>query len=156
LRRIIHSVIELFYWKPFRFIPLSTFKYIACGGSTALLDLTVYFLSYNFIFRKQPAEFFHITIGAHIAAFIVAFIVSFPYGFIMNKYIVFTSSQLRGRIQLIRYGLTVTSCIGLNYLFLKLFVEVFGWYATPSKALTTLLVALYSYFTQQHYSFKIK
>lgn len=97
-----------------------------------------------------------LTMGAHIAAFVVAFLVSFPLGFILNKFIVFTNSQLRGRVQLFRYGLTVISCIGLNYLFLKLFVEGFHWYPTPSKALTTAIVAVYSYFTQQYFSFKVK
>lgn len=129
---------------------------MACGGSTAVLDLVVYFVSYNFLFHKQPVEIGGIQIGAHIAAFVVSFLISFPYGFIMNKFIVFTTSELRGRVQLFRYGLTVISCIGLNYLFLKLFVEAFGWYATPSKALTTALVAVYSYFTQQYFSFKVK
>jgi putative flippase GtrA len=35
-----------------------------------------------------------------------------------------------------------------------LFVEFFHWYATPSKALTTALVAVYSYISQQLFSFK--
>lgn len=121
-----------------------------------MLDLVVYFISYNYIFHKQPIEIGGITVGAHIAAFVISFLISFPYGFIINKYIVFTTSELRGRIQLFRYGLTVVSCIGLNYLFLKLFVEAFGWFATPSKAITTGLVAVYSYFTQQYFSFKVK
>jgi putative flippase GtrA len=129
---------------------------LACGGSTAVLDISVYFISYNFIFHKQPVPIGGIMMGAHIAAFIVSFLISFPYGFIMNKFIVFTTSELRGRVQLFRYGLTVISCIGLNYLFLKLFVEGFGWFATPSKILTTALVAVYSYFTQQYFSFKVK
>ena len=156
LRKFIHSFIEFFYFDFFKFIPLQTFKYLACGGSTAALDLVVYFVSYNFLFHKEPVQIGNIQIGAHIAAFIVSFLISFPYGFIMNKFIVFTTSELRGRVQLFRYGLTVISCIGLNYLFLKLFVEAFGWYATPSKALTTALVAVYSYFTQQYFSFKVK
>ena len=119
-----------------------------------MLDLIVYFLSYNFIFQKQPVPLGAAHIGAHIAAFGVSFLVSFPYGFFMNKYIVFTSSSLKGRVQFFRYTLIVISCIGLNYIFLKLFVEFFHWYATPSKALTTALVAVYSYISQQLFSFK--
>ncbi len=156
MRKFINSFIEFFYFDFFKFIPLQTFKYLACGGSTAVLDIGVYFISYNFIFHKQPVPIGGIMMGAHIAAFIVSFLISFPYGFIMNKFIVFTTSELRGRVQLFRYGLTVISCIGLNYLFLKLFVEGFGWFATPSKILTTALVAVYSYFTQQYFSFKVK
>lgn len=156
MRKFIHSFIEFFYFDFFKFIPLQTFKYLACGGSTAFLDLFIYFISYNYIFHQQPVPVGNIFVGAHIAAFVVSFIVSFPYGFFMNKYIVFTTSELKGRVQLFRYGLTVISCIGLNYLFLKLFVEGFAWYPTPSKALTTALVAVYSYFTQQYFSFKVK
>jgi putative flippase GtrA len=156
LRKFIHSFIEFFYFDFFKFIPLQTFKYLACGGSTAFLDLFIYFISYNYIFHQLPVPVGNIFVGAHIAAFVVSFIVSFPYGFFMNKYIVFTTSELKGRVQLFRYGLTVISCIGLNYLFLKLFVEGFAWYPTPSKALTTALVAVYSYFTQQYFSFKVK
>ena len=156
MRKLIHSFIEFFYFDFFKFIPLQTFKYLACGGSTAVLDLVIYFISYNFIFDKQAVPIGGIEIGAHIAAFIVSFAFSFPMGFFLSKYVVFTTSELRGRVQLFRYGLTVLSCIGLNYLFLKLFVDAFGWYATPSKALTTLVVAVYSYFTQQYFSFKVK
>ncbi|GBL35759.1 hypothetical protein EMGBS15_13540 [Filimonas sp.] len=156
MRKLIHSFIEFFYFDFFRFIPLQTFKYLACGGSTAMLDLIIYFISYNFIFDKLPVHIWGMTIPAHITAFMVSFTVSFPMGFILSKYVVFTTSELRGRQQLFRYGLTVLSCIGLNYLFLKLFVDGFGWYATPSKAMTTLVVAVYSYYTQQYFSFKVK
>jgi putative flippase GtrA len=156
VRKLINSFIDFFYFDFFKFIPFQTFKYLACGGTTALVDLLVYFISYHVLFHKQPVPVFDIEIGAHIAAFIVSFAVSFPMGFFLAKYVVFTTSALRGRVQLFRYGLTVISCIGLNYLFLKLFVDAFGWYATPSKALTTALVAIYSYFTQQYFSFKVK
>ncbi len=156
MRKFINSFIELFYFDFFKFIPLQTFKYLACGGSTALVDLSVYFISYNYVFLKQPVQFFNLQFAPHIAAFIVSFLISFPMGFTLSKFVVFEKSELRGRVQLFRYILTVISCIGLNYLFLKLFVEGFGWYATPSKAITTLLVAIYSYFTQQYFSFKVK
>jgi putative flippase GtrA len=156
VRKRIHSFIEFFYFEFLRFIPLQTFKYLACGGSVAVMDLLIYFFTYNFVFKHQPVPIGHIEIGAHIAAFLVSFAFSFPLGFILSKYVVFTTSELRGRIQLVRYGLTVLSCIGLNYLFLKIFVDVFGWYPTPSKAMTTILVAVYSYFTQQYFSFKVK
>lgn len=122
----------------------------------AVLDLVIYFISYNFIFKKADVLIAQITISPHIAAFLFSFVFVFPIAFLLNKYIVFTASELRGRIQLFRYGLTVLSTIGLNYLFLKIFVEGFQWYATPSKGLTTILVAVYSYFTQQYFSFKVR
>jgi len=121
-----------------------------------MTDILIYYITYNFVFLQQPVPVGHLLIAPHIAAFIVSFAISFPMGFTLSKFVVFSHSELRGRVQLFRYGLTVLSCIGLNYLFLKLFVEGFGWYATPSKIVTTGLVAVYSYFTQQYFSFKVK
>jgi len=48
----------------------------------------------------------------------------------------------------------VLGCLFLNYTFLKLFVEVFKWYPTPSKLVTTVFVVAFSYFSQKNYTFK--
>lgn len=105
---------------------------------------------------EQPVEVAGLTIAPHIAAFIISFTFSFPVGFALAKYVVFQESNLKGKIQLFRYALLVGMCILLNYVFLKLFVESFGWYPTPSKVLTTILVALFSYVSQRNFTFKVK
>jgi putative flippase GtrA len=84
----------------------------------------------------------------------MAFCITFPTGFFLSKYITFSQSDLRGRIQLFRYGITVLMCILLNYIFLKIFVEYFGWYPTLSKIITTLIVVVYSYFSQKYFTFR--
>jgi putative flippase GtrA len=61
---------------------------------------------------------------------------------------------LRRRVQLFRYFMVSMVCIVLNYIFLKLFVEQFGWYPTPSMIITTGIVVLFSYLSQRHFSFK--
>ncbi len=155
-RNIILSVIDFFY-KPFsRWIDLQTFRYLACGGSNTVLDIVIYFISYNFILHKEPVHIAGITIASHIFAFIMSFSVSFPLGFALSKYVVFTESNLRGRVQLFRYALLVSSCILLNYVFLKLFVEYFHFFPTPSKTLTTAIVAVFSYISQRNFTFKVK
>ncbi|HVG11704.1 MAG TPA: GtrA family protein, partial [Flavisolibacter sp.] len=55
---------------------------------------------------------------------------------------------------LFRYFLVAMGCILINYIFLKLFVEILGWYATPSQMVTTVIVTMFSYFSQRHFSFK--
>lgn len=97
-----------------------------------------------------------ITIAPHIAAFIISFSFSFPIGFALAKYVVFQESNLKGRVQLFRYALLVSTCIVLNYVFLKIFVEQFEWYPTPSKVLTTIIVAVFSYISQRNFTFKVK
>lgn len=156
MRRAINAFIEFFYFPVLRFLPLQTFKYAVCGGTTVVVEIVVYYLSYYFFFKEQLVHLGNFTFETHTASFLMGFMFSFPVGFTLNKFIVFTGSVLRGRIQLFRYGLTVMGSLALNYLFLKLFVEGFFWDPTVSKILATLLVIVYSYFTQQYFSFSSK
>lgn len=156
LKEWIIQFIDYFY-PPFRRImPLQTFRYAACGGGNTLLDIFLYFISYNFILHK---EVLHTPMGAispHIAAFLISLLVSFPVGFLLNRLIVFPGSTLRRRIQLFRYFLLVIVCIALNYIFIKLFVEHFHLYPTVSKILTTVIVVNFSYLTQKHFTFRVE
>jgi putative flippase GtrA len=156
----ISRVIDFFY-PPFRrYIPLQTFRYIACGGGNTVLDILVYFISYNFILDKQDINLGFTVFGRdaiitpHIMAFVISFCISFPIGFFLNRTVVFNDSVLRGRVQLFRYILLVTACIFLNYIFIKLFVEQFGIYPTVAKIFTTLIVVSFSYLTQRNFTFK--
>jgi putative flippase GtrA len=156
VKNLINAVITFFYPYFRRFMPLQTFKYAACGGGNTLLDITIYALSYNFLFKKQLVHTpIGITISPYIAAFLVSFTITFPLGFYMSRTIVFPGSTLRGRIQLFRYSLMVTSCLALNYIFIKLFVEQCHLYPTVSKILTTVIVVAFSYITQKNFTFKV-
>lgn len=154
LKDRIITVIDFFY-PPFRrFMPPQTFRYAVCGGGNTLLDIFIYFISYNFILQK---EIVYTPLGAvspHIGAFIIAFVVSFPTGFYLNRNIVFPDSTLRGRIQLFRYFLLVLVCIALNYFFIKLFVEQFNIFPTVAKMLTTVIVISFSFLTQKYFTFR--
>ncbi|HLA52700.1 MAG TPA: GtrA family protein, partial [Flavitalea sp.] len=86
--------------------------------------------------------------------FIISFLISFPTGYLLNRFIVFPGSVLKGRIQLFRYFLLVVVCVLLNYIFIKLFVEQFHIYPTVSKILTTVIVVSFSYVTQKNFTFK--
>lgn len=135
-------------------MPLQTFRYAACGGGNTLLSLVIYFISYNYILHKQVLTIGVFSFKPHIAALFFSFLSSFPIGFYLSMYVVFQGSQLRKRVQLFRYFLVAIGCILINYVFLKVFVEVLGWYATPSQVVTTVFVILFSYFSQRHFSFK--
>lgn len=137
-------------------MPLQTYRYAACGGFNTTLDILIFFVSYNFIFHKQVVHIGGIAISPHIASFLAAFCITFPVGFYLSRYVVFTESNMRGRIQLFRYFLLVLGCIALNYMFLKIFVEQLHIYPTVSKILTTVIVVTFSYLTQKHYTFKTR
>jgi putative flippase GtrA len=138
-------------------MPLQTFKYAACGGGNTILDITLYAISYNFLFKKELVHTpIGITISPYIAAFLVSFSITFPLGFYMSRTIVFPGSTLRGRIQLFRYFLMVVCCIALNYIFIKLFVEQCHLYPTVAKILTTFIVVGFSFITQKKFTFKVE
>jgi len=156
VRKFIQDLVDWFYI-PFRkFIPAQTFRYAICGGSNTALDILLYFICYNFVLKKQVLYFKIISISPHIASFLIVFPITFVTGFILTKYITFPESQIRRRIQFFRYGLTVLGAIILNYILLKLFVEHVGIYPTPSKMITALIVILYSYLSNKHYTFKLE
>jgi putative flippase GtrA len=154
IRDIIISVIDWFH-KPFKnYIPTETFRYAATGGVNTVFDILLYFIFYNYIFDKQIVDIGIVVMTPHIAAFVFVFPITFLTGFLLAKYVTFTRSFLRGRIQLFRYGLSVGGSVLLNYLLLKLFVESFGMYATIAKIATTLIVIIYSYIIQKHFTFR--
>ena len=146
-----------FFYPPFsRFMNRMTFRYAACGGANTVLDIFLFFLSYNFVFQKQIVRFSYISISPYIAAFMLSFCITFPIGFLLNRYVVFQGSVIAGRIQLFRYGVTVVVSILLNYLFLKLFIEGLGLFPTVAKILTTFIVVGFSYLSQSYFTFKVK
>jgi putative flippase GtrA len=154
IRNLILSIIDWFH-RPFKnVIPIQTFRYIATGGSNTVLDIFLYYISYNFIIKKRMVDLGLVTLSPHIAALFMSFSVTFFSGFLLAKYITFNDSLLRGRIQLFRYFVTVLVCIILNYIFMKVFVDMCHIYPTPSKILTTCLVVVYSYFSQKYFTFK--
>lgn len=154
IRLLIISVIDFFY-QPFRkFISLETFRYAATGGFNTVLDIFLYFICYNFILDKHVIDFGIVAISPHIAAFLIVFPITFSTGFLFAKFITFTTSVIKGKIQLFRYMLSVSGSIFLNYVFLKIFVEFVGLWPTLAKVITTCIVVVYSYFTQKFFTFK--
>ena len=152
----ITTIIDFFYPPFSRIMPLQTFRYAACGGTSTSLDILMYWFSYNYILHQHNMRLGFTTISAYVASVFIAFCVSFPTGFFLNRHIAFPGSTLHGRVQLFRYFVLVLICIGLNIVFIKLFVEQFHIYPTIAKVLTTIIVVCFSYITQKNFTFKVE
>jgi len=72
----------------------------------------------------------------------------------MGKYVVFSDSAMRGRIQLVRYLVICVFNLAINYLLLKIFVEQFHVYPVLAQVITTTIVILFSYVAQRNFSFR--
>lgn len=133
------------------------YRYLACGGSNTILDIILYFLSYHFLFHKEPwIPFEGIVIAPHIAAFIFSFCIVFPIGFYLMSTVVFADSGKKKMTSLIRYFLVAMFNICLNYVLLKILVEKMGIFATPSKILSTIILIMVSFYLQRNFTFKKK
>lgn len=149
-------VIDFFY-PPFKkWFTLHTFRYMASGGITAATGIIGYFLIYNYVLHQQNVTVGPYLVTAHIAALAIESVSTFIIGFTLNKYLVFTQSNLKGRIQLFRYATVVATNLLLNYALMKILVDGFQFYPTIAKTLITLILAVFSYFSQKYFSFKVK
>jgi putative flippase GtrA len=150
------AFIDVFY--PFfkKIMPLQTFRYAACGGANMVNG----FITFTTIFHLlQPLKVVQLA-GFAFEPYSIALIVSscwvFIVGFFLNKYIVFTSSNLASRIQLFRYFLSFFSNLIINYVLLKVLVTYAHIYPVLAQVIVTAIIVTISYFTQQYFTFKVK
>lgn len=161
LRNTILQILRFFYQPFSKVMPWQTFRYLACGGGNTAMDILLYFVCYNFVLHdlvihKQMVHLGILDMTPHIAALFMSMAVTFPTGFLLSKYVVFSESNLRGRVQLFRYFVLVGICIVLNYVLMKVFVDQFHFFPTIGKICTTALVVVFSYLTQKKFTFKVK
>ena len=153
--RLLTSVVDVLYIKPVRqFISRDTFGYCLCGALNMVLDTVWYFVIYHYIVLERYVDLGFVVMSPHIAALAVVFPITFFTGFLLNRYVAFRSTVQRSSKQLIRYALSVVGSILLNYVLMKLFVEVCYIWPTISKMMTTAIVALYSFLAARYFSFK--
>lgn len=156
MRNFILAVIDFFY-PPFkRFISLHNFRYLATGGFTMVLGYVTYYIAYKFWFTAEEIDFWLLPLKRETAALAVDFAVVIPISFILNKYVIFTHSEISGRVQLFRFLNLQWINILMNFVLLKFFVEILHIYPTVSRLAITLLIALFSYLYQHYFTFSVK
>jgi hypothetical protein len=68
--------------------------------------------------------------------------------------VVFTESEIKGRVQLFRYGISALISFVTSYAILRLLIEVFGVYASISNVIASVIVAIISYLIQRNFTFR--
>ncbi len=119
-----------------------------------VMDAALYYVALHYIFveRDVPVGFF--VLSPEMASLAVVFPITFFNGFWLNRNVAFGGSPLRTGVQLWRYAASVTGSIVLTTAFMKILIDGCGVWPTPSKILTTLLVAVYSYLMQKYFTFR--
>jgi len=119
-----------------------------------IFDWVLYFAIFHFVLKQEMLHLGFVTFSSHIAALFMTFPVTLISGFLLQKYVTFTSSELEGKVQLYRYSLVVLANLLLNYLGLKILVDFIGIFPTPSKMIVTIFTTMFSYFSQKKFTFK--
>lgn len=153
--RLLAHAIDFFYRPPFtRLMDRQTFRYAAVGGGNLLLGTVLYWVLFNFVLDKQDTDFGVVVVSAPILAFLINFVVTFCTGFWLTRTVAFTGSKLSGGRQLFRYAQVVAVNLVVSYLGLKLFVEVCGFFPTPSNLAIQIFTVGISYVASKHYTFR--
>lgn len=150
----ITTVIDFFYPPFSKYVTLQFFRYGVSGAANLVFNWILYFIIFNFVLQKQMLHLGFVTLSSHIAAFTLTFGITFFSGFLLQKYVTFSESDLRGRIQLMRYLFVVAINLFINYLGLKLLVDVLSFYPTPSNMAISIFTTFFSYFSQKKFTFK--
>jgi putative flippase GtrA len=153
--RWISLAIDFFYPTFSKYMTVQFFRYGFTGAVNVGLSLMLYFVVYNFILHQQMLPLGIFTLSSHIAALVITFPFSNFFGFLMQKYVTFTESELRGHVQLYRYFIIVFVNLGVNAVVLKVLVDGFHFWTTPSQVVATFFCVFISYFSQKKFTFKI-
>jgi len=144
-----------FFYPPFRKrMSIQFFRYGFTGATGVAVSLVIYYVVLNFVLRQQMLHLGFFTLSSHIAALAISFPFSNFFSFLLQKYVTFTESELRGHVQLYRYFIVVFINLGVNALILKLLVDGFHFWATPSQMVATGICIFISYFSQKRFTFR--
>lgn len=147
-------IVDTLYIRPLHgLISRDLFGYGLCGATNMALDILWYFLIYHYVVCARYVDLGFVVMSPHILSLFIVFPITFFTGFWLNRNVAFRVTKVSSRKQLFRYSLSVVGSILINYLCMKLFVEVCLIWPTPSKMITTVISVCYSYIMARFVTF---
>ena len=98
----------------------------------------------HYVVQKQNVDMGFFVLSPHIASLFFVVPITLLTGFLLNRFIVFSESNLPAGVQLFRYLSVWLMNLLLTYLMMKLFVDMLDFYPTPSRVLTMAISVLFS------------
>ena len=156
LVKLIHSFLDFFYPLFKRFFDRTTYYYAVCGASNLVLSWFLFFIFYNYLFKKKNLglPLLNYTLSAYTFTAFLCFIISFSIGFTLLKYVVFTKSQLKGTTQLFRYATSAAITGFTSWILLKLLIESLDLFPSIANIVSSCIVVVISYLLQRKFSFR--
>ncbi|MDC1362124.1 GtrA family protein [Crocinitomicaceae bacterium] len=154
--KLIRQILDVFYPLVSKIFDKTTYYYAACGTGNLVLSWILFFMFFQFVFQKKIfyVEFINYSLSAYSLSSFVCFVISFSVGFLLMKYVVFTDSELKGRIQLFRYGVSGLTTWIAHWILLKSFIVLFAFFPSIANVVSSCIVVLISYLLQKRFTFK--
>ena len=160
--KLIHKVLDFFYPLFRKLFDKQTYYYASCGVGNLVLSWVLFFVFFNLLLNKRVLYIDaynvlgiqEIAISAYTFSAFLCFLISFILGFLLMKYVVFTSSKLKGRIQLFRYGLSALVSSFLSWILLKIQIDYLSIYPSFANVFSSATVVIVSYLIQRNFTFR--
>ena len=126
------------------------------AGVATLVDISVYFIAYNYIYQKQDVHLFNsFLITAPIAALLLSYTMGLITNFLITKFFVFHESDLETHKQLFRYILVALVILALNYVLMRFLIRKLDWFPTLARAFSAISIGLLSFVIHKTFSFRV-
>jgi putative flippase GtrA len=133
------------------------FRYFLSAGLATWVDVMVYFLAYNYVYRKMDFDLFGlILISAPTASLMLSYTAGLITNFTVTKFLVFHESDLETHKQLFRYVLVAIGVLCMNYVLMSFLIRQLEWYPTISRAVSAITIGVISFTVHRSFSFRVK
>lgn len=131
-------------------------RYGMAAGIATVVDVSIYFIAFNYIFKKQDIHLMQfLVLGAPTASLVLSYSCGLITNFTITKYFVFTESDLRGHHQLMRYVMVAVLVLFLNYGFMSFLIRTMEWFPTIARATSAIIIGFISFAIHKVFSFKV-
>ncbi|MBL7922720.1 MAG: GtrA family protein [Bacteroidia bacterium] len=133
------------------------FRYFVSAGLATWVDITVYFLAFNYLYQKTDIDLFgKMVVSAPSASLLLSYTLGLLTNFTITKFLVFKESELSTHKQLFRYVLVALLILALNYLLMRFLIRQMDWYPTLARAFSAISIGVLSFMVHRSFSFKVK
>ncbi len=135
------------------------FRYFIAAGLATVVDISVYFVMFNYILQKHtvPVPFIDdFVFQAPTVSLFVSYSCGLVTNFSITKFFVFHESNIRTRWQFIRFAGVAFMILGLNYLLMTFLIRQLDWYPTVARTFSALSIGVLSFTIHKSFSFKVR
>ncbi len=132
------------------------FRYFIAAGLATVVDISVYFIMFNYILKKEAVPFLGLAFQAPTISLAISYSCGLVTNFSITKFFVFHESTMKTRYQLIRFIGVALFILGLNYLLMTFLIRSLDWFPTVARTFSALSIGVLSFTLHKAFSFKVK